>query len=60
MSARSESEAGQTPARRWFGFFLVSVILVIGAFLAQRFLFAPAAVETRGANGTEQQRSSPP
>jgi hypothetical protein len=60
MSARSESETGQTPGKRWFGFFLLSVMLVIGAFAAQRFLFAPAPVETRGQSGTEQQTSSPP
>jgi hypothetical protein len=60
MSAGSESETGQTPARRWLGFFLLSVILVIGAFLAQRFLFAPADVETGGPSGTEQEQSSPP
>lgn len=59
MSAGSESERGQTPSRRWLGFFLVSVILVIGAFFAQRFLFAPAEVETGGGSGTEQGRSPP-
>jgi hypothetical protein len=60
MPAGSKSEASQTPARRWLGFFLFSVVLVIGAFAAQRFLFAPADVETGGTSDTEQQQSSPP
>lgn len=60
MAHTNEHATSQGFDRKWTLFFIATMVLVIGAFLAQRFVFAPAGVQTQGDHqGSEQPQSQP-
>ena len=55
MAHTNEQASAQGFDRKWALFFLATMLLVVGAFLVQRFVFAPAGVESNSAPaGSEQ------
>lgn len=59
MATHQQEATAEGFDRKWAMFFLVVLALVVGAFVVQRFVFAPARIETQGQPAALEQAPSP-